>query len=271
MNNHDENHEFWFAFEKHFENDYNEHVYHNSNRRSNSSFDNDDEIRFFFIIARKTHFICHRCNEKFIFNNKFHYHVRRCKYKSIKSITNEVFCNLIATDKFKIIRSFAIFNAVFDFDFRSWKYAKLKTNINFKNSNQLNDIYFDIDVESFFDDRKFIIKRISNYVDRIVRKSKVLKINDIEFIAIIINECISIDFFISNEINDKSITTCFTRYVYFVDDLKTNILFDNDILKSKNIVSHVKKKFIINNCEDFSVSFNVITKNNIRIKRIIRV
>ena len=121
-------HESWFVFEK-FIND----VYHDNNRRSDSSFDDDDEVRFFFIIARKTHFIYHRCNEEFIFNNKFHYYVRRCKYKSTKLVTNEAFCNLATT--FKIIRSFVSSNAVFDFDFRSWRYAKLKTNINFKNSN----------------------------------------------------------------------------------------------------------------------------------------
>ena len=132
-------------------------------------------------------------------------------------------------------------------------------------------ICFDIDVESSLDDREFIAKQISNYVDRIVRRSKVLKINDIEFTTIIINECISIDFFISSEVNDKLATACFIRYVYLMNDLKINILLDNDILKSKNIVFHVKKeKLIINNCENFFASLNVVTKNDVRVKRTIR-
>ena len=132
-------------------------------------------------------------------------------------------------------------------------------------------ICFDIDAESFFDDRKFIAKQISNYVDRIVRKPKVLKINDIEFTTITINECISIDFSVSSKVNDKSVTTCFIRYVYLMNDLKINILLDNDILKSKNIVFHVKKeKLTINSCEDFFASLNVITKNDVRVKRTIR-
>ena len=56
-----------------------------------------------------------------------------------------------------------------------------------------------------------------------------------------------------------------------MNDLKANILFDNDILKSKNIVFHVKKeKLIINSCENFSVSLNVVVKNDVRIKRTVR-
>ena len=82
-----------------------------------------------------------------------------------------------------------------------------------------------------------------NYVDRIVRKSKILKINNIEFIAIIIDKCLFIDFVIFDEINDKSTTICFIRYVYLINNLKINIFLNNDILKSKNIVFYIKKNY----------------------------
>ena len=270
VNTHDENYESWSAVdEQSVENSYHERVYHNNNRRNNSSFDDDDEIRSFFTTAKKSRFTCHRCNKEFSFNNKLHYHVRRCKIKSATAA--KVFCNLVATDAFRIIRSFVSSNAASDFDFRLWRYAQLTTNINFKNSNQLIKICSDIDAESSFGDREFIAKQIPNYADRIVRKPKALKINNIESTTVTTNECISIDFSIPNEVNDKSATACFTRYVYLVNDLKVNILLDNDILKPKNIVSHVKKeKLTINNCEDFSASLNVVTKNDVRVKRTIR-
>ena len=270
MNTHDENHESWSTVdEQSAENSYHEHAYHDNNRRSDSSFDDDDEIRFFFTTAKKSRFTCHRCNEKFSFNNKLHYHVRRCKIKP--AIAAKTSCNLAATDASKIIRSSVSSNAASDFDFRSWKYAQLTTNINLKNSNQLIKICSDTDAEPSLDDRKFITKQISNYADRIVRRPKALKINDIESTTITINECIPIDFSIPDEANDKPATACFTRYVYLMNDLKANILLGNDILEPKNIVSHVKKgKLTINSCEDFSASLSVIAKNGVRVKRTIR-
>ena len=75
-----------------------------------------------------------------------------------------------------------------------------------------------------------------------LRKKKSLKINDIDFVVVKINEYIFIDFTISNKINEKTINVTFSRYVYIVKNLKTNIFLNNDLLKSKNIISHVNKK-----------------------------
>ena len=104
-----------------------------------------------------------------------------------------------------------------------------------------------------------------------LRKKKSLKINDIDFVVMKINEYIFINFTISNEMNEKSINVTFIRHIYIVKNLKTNIFLNNDILKSKNIVFHVdKKKIIIENCDNFFTSLIVITKNEKRVKRIVR-
>ena len=69
-----------------------------------------------------------------------------------------------------------------------------------------------------------------------------MKINNIKSFSLITFERIFIDFVISNEINDVSIIIRFIRHVYIINDLKTNFLLNNDILKSKNIMSHVDQK-----------------------------
>ena len=49
--------------------------------------------------------------------------------------------------------------------------------------------------------------------------------------------------------SDKTIRACFRKKVHIVNDLKTNMLIDNNIMKSKNInVSSNKKTAYINNC-----------------------
>ena len=270
VDTHDENHESWSAVdEQSAEDSYHEHAYHGSNRRSDSPFDDDGEVRSFFTTARESRFTCHRCNEEFSFNNKLHYHVRRCKVKPATAA--EASCNLAAAGASRIIRSSVSPDAAPGSGFRSWRYAQLTANINFKNSDQLVKICSDIGAGPSLDDREFITKQISNYADRIVRRSKALKINDIESTAVTTNECISVDFSIPGEANGKPATACFTRYVYLVNDLKANILLDNDILGPKDIVLHVEKgKLTIDSCGDFSAPLSVVAKDDVRVKRTIR-
>ena len=104
-----------------------------------------------------------------------------------------------------------------------------------------------------------------------LRKSKFLKINNIKLTKLFINEYIAINFIIFDKFNNKTINARFIRFVYIVENFKTNVLFDNNIFNSKNIVVHVdKQKFIVDNCDDFSISLKIVIKNNERINRIIR-
>ena len=50
--------------------------------------------------------------------------------------------------------------------------------------------------------------------------------------------------------SDKTIWTCFRKKIHIIDDLKTNMLINNDIIKSKNVnVSSNKRTIYINNCK----------------------
>ena len=68
------------------------------------------KVKIFFIIVLKSKFNCRRCDEKFLFNNKFYYYVKR--YKIIfKSKTFRRFEN-------KIIYSSTFNNFNFELDFK---------------------------------------------------------------------------------------------------------------------------------------------------------
>ena len=105
-----------------------------------------------------------------------------------------------------------------------------------------------------------------------VTKIKSLKIKNIKLFTLNTNKYILINFVIFDEINDKSTIVYFIRYFYIVNNFKVNILFNNNIFNLKNVVVHVnQQKFIIDNCDNFSISLKVVVKNNDdkRIKRII--
>ena len=105
-----------------------EKVFHeNIEKQSlNETFVVDEKIRSFFIAISKCIFNCRRCNEKFSFNNKFYYYLRRCKkiinFNFDKNHNkSKVFCNLITItfSTRRVIRFIAFSNSAFDFEFRS--------------------------------------------------------------------------------------------------------------------------------------------------------
>ena len=64
-------------FEKTFHNVNSKSTYYEKHNEVANEFNN--EIKLFFTTASKSKFNCRRCDEKFFFNNKFHYHIKRCK------------------------------------------------------------------------------------------------------------------------------------------------------------------------------------------------
>ena len=113
-----------YSSKEKFEKAFHEHV--DEKQSSNETFVVDEKIRSFFTAVSKCIFNCRRCDEKFLFNNKFHYHLRRCKkitsFNSDKSKSKlKVFCNLITVAFFtrRVVRFIAFSNSAFDFEFRS--------------------------------------------------------------------------------------------------------------------------------------------------------
>ena len=236
---------------------------------------NESKMRFFFIEASKIKFSCRRCDEIFLFNNKLHYHLKRCKKftfkpKTFRNLKSKVSRN---SSKIKIIRSSASIDFTSKFDFKFWRYAKLKININSFKSNDLIIICTNSDCELFLIDRQCLIAQRSNYVVHVLRKSEILKINDINAVFLVINEYISLNFVISDELNDKSAKVSFIKHLYIVNDFKINILLSNDILESKDMSVHVdKEKLFVDSCDNFVASLKIIVRNDDdeRVKRIIR-
>ena len=69
---------------------------------------------------------------------------------------------------------------------------------------------------------------------------------------------------------DKSIVASFSRRVYLVDDLKTKILIENDILSTKRIVLNLdKEQMIIDSYQDIIVQMYIVNRTDSSTKRAI--
>ena len=92
--------------------------------------------------------------------------------------------------------------------------------------------------------RFFSIKEMFIYLKLIKQKSNVIKIRDIDDVIFNIKNYSSLIFRVSKLTFDEitSIVVCFTRHVYIIDDLKIEILLNNDILKLKQIILNFDKK-----------------------------
>ena len=100
----------------------------------------------------------------------------------------------------------------------------------------------DSDCDTSFIDRDYLTEKMSNYKTH-VKKINVIKVRDIDDVNLSIIECLSITFRISNTVVDDNFAIAiFIKHVYIVDDLKTKVLLNNDILESKQIVLNIVKK-----------------------------
>ena len=87
-----------------------------------------------------------------------------------------------------------------------------------------------------------------------LRKINLFKVNNINFASLFIDEYIVVNFNIVERIENKSTKICFTKYLHIVDELKTNIFINNNILKSKKMMSNINKNIInINNYNNLIV------------------
>lgn len=79
-----------------------------------------------------------------------------------------------------------------------------------------------------------------------------------------------IELIVWDKINRVSIIDKLRRQIYIVDNLKTNLLIDLDILGSKQIIVDYKRKLLtIDNYRDITISIT-ITPSKDRVKRVVK-
>ena len=87
------------------------------------------------------------------------------------------------------------------------------------------------------------------------------------------DEFILIKIVLENVDNKKYlIKNVITTKLYVIDDFNANLLLNNDILISKDMIVDLnRRRLIINNCENLKILIRMKARKNFDIKRIIRI
>ena len=229
---------------------------------------NSNETFISFVNLETTYKHCHKI---FSFNNKLHFHLRhdqcikktskntQIHFRSKKSSSKlfettmysaEVTTNVdthINTTLLKIIESStSIKKFEYETKFRNWNF--LETLIQFFIKNTETHVCIDIECNAILENKNFIKNKCLKINIHTMIIS--LKIRNIDATIHETNEYVRISVYFSNIKNDKQILAQITKKIHLVNDLKANLLIDNDFFESKDFTLNISnKKITIISCD----------------------
>ncbi len=171
------------------------------------------------------------------------------------SLSQQNISEKLITVKSMIVKSTAfIANEDYELVFRKWNYAKAFVKLRFE---FIEDDYvcLNIDIEAFLTNRSFVLKRLSKI--HIHLMTSFLTIRDIESNIHEIKKYVNFSIYLLNE-EDSNKMMKIHREMHLIKNLKANMLIDNDILESKEIIINVQeKKTIIRNCQNLIIDVKI--------------
>ena len=135
-----------------------------------------------------------------------------------------------------------------DYDYRDYTHAKIQIALatNFK----FDDVCLDIEIDVILIDREFFKAQTSTISIRTMTTS--LKIRDLDTTKYQSFEYAIVDIYLSStrSTNDEKINALIRREIYLIDNLKANMLIENDIIDLEKIVIDMhKRETLITSCE----------------------
>ncbi len=199
---------------------------------------------------------CITCKKIFSSRNKLHKHFKNCKFAKIVKIKKTVSSSSKNSEKSIIVKSTtSVSNKDYELTFRKWNYAeammKLRSNLNVER----NYVFFDIEIEAFLTDKQFVLKKFFKIHVHLMINSLIVK--NIKSNVHEIKKYVNFSIYLFSR--DDSIKLIeIHRELHLVKKLKVNMLIENDILRSKEIIIDVQQKIaIIRNCENLIIEVKI--------------
>ena len=137
-------------------------------------------------------------------------------------------------------------NVNIEFEFRDWNYTRAKNFFSF--NKKLDYACLNTNFDIIFVDKTFFKTQTSNVLIRTmtflisIRNLNTTKYFSIDYVIVFI--------YFNDEKNDKLIKTKIVKKIHLINELKINMLIDNDFIESKKIKINVINNFVyIDNCE----------------------
>ncbi len=208
---------------------------------------------------------CIKCKKIFSFRNKLHKHLKEnCQTMKSTKFVREKFmkcAEINDAETFIITKSIIvkfiafIANKNYDLALRKWNYAealmKLRSNLNVKR----DYVCLDTEIEAFLTDKQFVLKRLFKAHVHLMISSLIVR--DIEANVHEIKKYVNFSIYLSSR-NDFIKLIEIHRELHLVKELKIDMLIENDILKSKEIIINVQQKTaIIRNYENLIIEVKI--------------
>ena len=275
---------------------------------SNYEFDDseNDILATHFVISTSA-IECRRCHKTFEFNNQLHVHLRiDCQTELRKTFTalvvevsstavikafsmsivietsanslSKISASLVRSKSADLIKTSVISSNVdvfkdldIDFEFRDWSYVK--ENVSLIENEEKSDVCFDTDVNVTLIDAVFFHRQNSDVSIRQMITS--LTMRDLDTSQHQSSDYAIVSMYFVDVKNDSSVKALIRREIHLVDNLKINMLIDNDVTVSEDVVLDlVKKQALIDSC-DVTIALDVRSRashaqqRSIHVKKII--
>ena len=196
-------------------------------------YEKDDDTKITVSLTMTFKFICRRCKMTLKSNNAFHKHLKICM-KTVNANAIVVHINFL---KFTIslsisIKSFNVDvnkNIDTDYDFKKYQYAFTEVFLTKHDDSTL--ICADTETEIILMNAEFFSTTKNVLIRTMIISITVRELNtDKHFID---KYVIVFMYFFEKDKNDTTVKAKIIRKIYLINDLKTNMLLENDVLNSK--------------------------------------
>ena len=235
------------------------------------AFRNDDDTSTLFIAPSSIQrHRCRRCESEFSSNNKLHQHIRK-QCQSMQASIFVIQANLVTTsavdvfsttttkgsfiesvkffakDLFTILFTMNSFkNIDIEYEYREYNHAKIRTTL--FSTFELENVCLDIDANVTLVNRVFFKRQISNTSIRTMIAS--LEVRGLDTIKHQSFDYAIVDIHLFDIKNGEQVNALIRREIHLVDNLKTNMLIDNDIIDFESIIIDMqKRKIFIISCD----------------------
>ena len=97
-------------------------------------------------------------------------------------------------------------------------------------------------------------------------------VRDIDTFRHVTNDYLMLSMYIQDTIDKRKATTHLRREIHVIDNLKTKLLLSMNVMSFERMIVDMNlKQLIIKNCQSLIVKLEIIVKNNIRVRRTLRV
>ena len=221
----------------------------------------------------KIHLECCSCCQSFASNNQLHKHLcSDCDYKTMMKATPKSVSKVIISSVlilFKTLSTYVKFNVTNwlssdSYEFWEWCYATANAQLSFTAENQL--ICLDTDCIMTLINRQFLMKQTSHTV--ICCMSSSISVWELSITIHQLSQYIKISIYLLS----KDCTVIIEWEIHIIEDLKTKMLVNMNILVTEDIIMNLLWKIaVITSCENIKISLKITIKSTNSVSKAILV